>query len=375
MRAIRDKGNTVLIVEHDPSVIKIADYIVDIGPGAGKNGGNITFTGTYDDLLTSDTATGQALRREHHLKSAVKQPDHFIQLEHITKNNLHDVSVDIPQHVLSVVTGVAGSGKSSLIRAGFEHRDDTIFIDQKPIHASSRSNLLTYMNIFDDVRSFYSKETGMKKSMFSYNSEGACPNCHGKGYIKVELAFMPSFSQICEVCHGTRYKPEVLAAKVSGYSIADVLALTVDEAVHFFQHDDHITHHLQTIASTGLGYMTLGQSLDTLSGGEIQRAKLSRYLTDQVTDHIFIFDEPTTRLHEDDVPTLLKRFEQLIDENNTVILIEHNLTMMTYADWIIDVGPGAGMRGGRILYSGPPKGLLGVESSVTARHLKGYVMP
>lgn len=375
MCAIRDKGNTVLIVEHDPDVIKIADHIIDIGPGAGKNGGNITFTGSYKELLISDTATGHALRREHHFKTDVRQPNQFIQLKNISRNNLQDVSVSFPKHALSVVTGVAGSGKSSLIQAGFEHREKTIFIDQKPVHASNRSNLLTYMDIFDDVRSFFSKKTGMKKSLFSYNSEGACPNCGGKGYLKVELAFMPDFSQACEVCHGTRYKPEVLKATVKGYSIADVLALTVDEADRFFDHDENITHHLHTIAATGLGYMTLGQSLDTLSGGEIQRVKLSKYLTDKVTEHIFIFDEPTTGLHEDDIPTLLDRFEQLIDEKNTVILVEHNLTMMTNADWMIDVGPGAGLNGGHILYSGPPQGLLDVESSVTARHLKRYIKP
>lgn len=211
--------------------------------------------------------------------------------------------------------------------------------------------------------------------MFSYNSEGACPNCHGKGVLKTELAFMPDFSQVCEVCGGTRYKKEVLEAKVDGQSIADVLALTVEEAIALFKHEPTIVSRLEALKSTGLDYMTLGQSLDTLSGGEIQRVKLSRYLTDTVTNKIFIFDEPTTGLHEDDIPILQSRFEQLIQDGNTVILIEHNLTMMTQADWIIDVGPGAGTQGGRILYSGPPKDLLKVTSSVTAKHLARYTTP
>lgn len=376
MLNIRDKGNSVIIVEHDPDVIKIADHVIDIGPGAGKNGGNIAFEGTYEALLSSSTDTGKALTRHHQLKQNVpKHYDDMFTLSNISRNNLQDVTVQLPQHALTVLTGVAGSGKSSLIKAGFETHEDAIFIDQKPVHASHRSNLLTYMDVFDDVRSFFSKATGLKKSMFSYNSEGACPNCHGKGVLKTELAFMPDFSQVCEVCGGTRYKKEVLEAKVDGQSIADVLALTVEEAITLFKNEPTIVSRLEALKSTGLDYMTLGQSLDTLSGGEIQRVKLSRYLTDTVTNKIFIFDEPTTGLHEDDIPILQSRFEQLIQDGNTVILIEHNLTMMTQADWIIDVGPGAGTQGGRILYSGPPKDLLKVTSSVTAKHLARYTTP
>lgn len=229
------------------------------------------------------------------------------------------------------------------------------------------------MDIFDDVRSFFSQETGLKKSLFSYNSEGACPNCNGKGVLKTELAFMPDFSQVCEVCHGTRYKPEVLKAKVNGQSIADVLALTVEEGIDLFEENAKISTHLKALQSTGLSYMTLGQSLDTLSGGEIQRVKLSRYLTESVTGKTFIFDEPTTGLHEDDIPILQERFKSLIHDHNTVILIEHNLTMMTQADWLIDIGPGAGTQGGHILFSGPPQDILNIESSVTAKHLKMYI--
>ncbi|WP_323710925.1 excinuclease ABC subunit UvrA [Mammaliicoccus lentus] len=373
MKSIRDKGNTVLVVEHDPDVIRIADHVIDIGPEAGKHGGEITFTGTYQELLDTHTATGKALNRSHHIKKNIRQPENFIHLKNINNNNLKNVSIDIPKNILSVLTGVAGSGKSSLLKAGLYNRSDTTFINQKPVHASNRSNLLTYMDLFDEVREFYSNETGLKKSMFSYNSEGACPECNGKGVIKTELAFMPDFSQICEVCKGTRYRPEVLAAKVNGYSIADVLALTVEEGIDMFSHNHKIYSRLNHLQATGLHYMTLGQSLDTLSGGEIQRVKLSRYLDQSATDEIFVFDEPTTGLHEDDIPTLLSCFEQLIEQGNTVIIIEHNLTMMTHADWIIDVGPGAGMNGGHILYSGPPQGILDVDDSFTAKHLKRYI--
>ena len=275
----------------------------------------------------------------------------MLQIANISRNNLQNVSTKLPKHAMTVVTGVAGSGKSSLITAGFEREQEAIFIDQKPVHASNRSNLLTYLDIFDDVRSFFSQHTGLKKSMFSYNSEGACPECHGKGVLKTELAFMPDFSQVCELCGGTRYRPKVLEAKVEGYSIADILALTVDEAIEKFSDSPGIIRPLQALADTGLNYMTLGQSLDTLSGGEIQRVKLSRYLTQDVTDKIFIFDEPTTGLHEDDLPILIDCFNHLIEEGNTVILIEHNLTMMTQADWLIDIGPYAGDKGGQLLYA------------------------
>ncbi|WP_438936269.1 ATP-binding cassette domain-containing protein [Staphylococcus pseudintermedius] len=389
MLNIRDKGNTVIIVEHDPDVIKIADHVIDIGPGAGKHGGQITFEGSYAQLKQSDTDTARALTRQHHLKqsdtdtaraltrqhhlkqSAIRDNQAWLHLEHLQHNNLKDVSVAIPKNAQTVVTGVAGSGKSSLIKGGFAKHEDAILIDQKGVHTSNRSNLLTYTGIFDDVREFFSKATGLKKSMFSYNSDGACPNCNGKGVLKTELAFMPDFSQVCEVCGGTRYRPEVLEAKVDGYSIADVLALTVEEGLSLFQTHDAIAQTLSALQSTGLGYMTLGQSLDTLSGGEIQRLKLTRYMIEPVTEKIFIFDEPTTGLHEDDIPILQARFDQLIEEGHTVILIEHNITMMTQADWLIDVGPGAGNQGGRVLYSGPPAGLKDVAESRTAPHLFG----
>lgn len=331
----------MLVVEHEPDVIRIADYCVDIGPGSGKHGGEIIFTGQYHELLKGNSPTGKALSQPHAFKSEVRVSNENIALKNITKNNLKDVSVNIPKHVLTAVTGVAGSGKSTLIQTGLREREDVVYIDQKPVHATNRSNLLTYLDVFDDIRAYYSKETGLKKGMFSYNSEGACPNCNGKGVIKTELAFMSDFVQQCEVCHGKRYRREVLDAKVKGYSIADMLELSVEEAIDFFPIKS-VNEVLKSVKRPGLDYMTLGQSLDTLSGGESQRVKLSRYIIEGVKDKIFIFDEPTTGLHEADIDNLKRIFDYLIDEDNTVIVIEHNLTMMTYADWIIDIGPRAG---------------------------------
>lgn len=372
MLSIRDKGNTVLVVEHDPDVIKIADYCVDIGPGSGKHGGEIIFTGKYQELLKGNSPTGKALSQPHVFKKEVRVPNDYIALKNITKNNLKDVSVNIPKHVLTAVTGVAGSGKSTLIQTGLREREDVVYIDQKPVHATNRSNILTYLDVFDDIRAYYSKETGLKKGMFSYNSEGACPNCNGKGVIKTELAFMSDFVQQCEVCHGKRYRPEVLEAKIKGYSIADMLELSVEEAIDFFPIES-VNEVLKSVKRTGLDYMTLGQSLDTLSGGESQRVKLSRYIDEGVKDKIFIFDEPTTGLHEADIDNLKRIFDYLIDEDNTVIVIEHNLTMMTYADWIIDIGPHAGLDGGKVLYSGVPEEIIHKKTSLTGKHLLRYV--
>lgn len=372
LKSLKDKGNTVLIVEHDPDVIKEADYIIDMGPSSGTQGGEITFEGTYKQLLSSDTSTGEALRIKHHLKNETRESKHFYHLGPVTQNNLNNVTVDIPKHVLTVLTGVAGSGKSTLVKAGFAKNDNVVFMDQKAIQGSNRSNLLTYLGVFDRVRNFFSKETGLNKSMFSYNSKGACPNCGGKGYIETELAFMGEFSQTCEVCHGKRYKPEVLNATINGYSIADFLELTVDEGIRFFDKENEIQSKLQAISKTGLNYVTLGQPLSTLSGGEIQRVKLGQYLNEDVTDSIFIFDEPTTGLHEADIPILINCFNNLIEQNNTVILIEHNLSIMCEADWIIDVGPGPGLDGGKVQFSGLPVNFVKENKTLTSKHLKLY---
>ncbi|MCO6333903.1 excinuclease ABC subunit UvrA [Staphylococcus epidermidis] len=374
LKSLKEKGNTILIVEHDPDVIKESDYIIDMGPGSGKEGGVVTFEGTYKELLSSDTATGQALRVNHHLKKEIRKPKDFYQIGPINKNNLFNVKVDIPKQVLTVLTGVAGSGKSSLVKAGFINYNNAIFIDQKSVQGSNRSNLLTYLGVFDRIRTFFSKETGLSKSMFSYNSKGACPNCGGKGYIETELAFMGEFSQPCEVCHGKRYRPEVLNATVNGYSIADFLELTVDDGIRFFDKESDVKAKLQAISKTGLNYITLGQPLSTLSGGEIQRVKLGQYLNEEVSDSIFIFDEPTTGLHETDIPVLMNCFNDLIEQNNTVILIEHNLSIMCEADWIIDVGPGPGLDGGKVQFSGTPMDFVDVKETLTSKHLKRYLV-
>ena len=373
LKSLKDKGNTVLIVEHDPDVIKEGDYIIDMGPGSGKNGGEITFEGTYNELLSSNTSTGNALRNKHNLKENIREANHFYNIGPVTQNNLNNVKTSIPKHVLTVLTGVAGSGKSTLVKAGFENNDHTIFIDQKAVQGSNRSNLLTYLGVFDSVRSYFSKETGLNKAMFSYNSKGACPNCGGKGYIKPELAFMGDFSQTCEVCHGKRYKQEVLDATIDGYSIADVLNLTVDEGIIFFDKKNDIKSKLQSVSKTGLNYMSLGQPLSTLSGGEIQRVKLGQHLDEEIKNSIFIFDEPTTGLHESDIPILMECFDDLIDQNNTVILIEHNLSIMCEADWIIDVGPGPGLDGGKVQFSGTPKNFIDSSETLTSKHLKRYI--
>ncbi|MEL0537260.1 excinuclease ABC subunit UvrA [Staphylococcus debuckii] len=373
LQSLKDKGNTVLIVEHDPDVVRDGDYIIDMGPGSGKHGGEITFQGTYQELLKSDTSTGKALRQQHHLKNKVREPDGFYHIGPVTQNNLKEVSASIPKEVLTVITGVAGSGKSTLVKAGFEDEDNVIIMDQKAIQGSSRSNLLTYLGVFDSVRSFFSKQTGLSKAMFSYNSKGACPNCGGKGYIKTELAFMGDFSQTCEVCHGKRYRPEVLEATVDGYSITDILDLTVDEGLEFFDQQSDVKAKLEALSKTGLTYMTLGQPLSTLSGGEMQRVKLAQHLDEQVKDSVFIFDEPTTGLHEADIPVLMKCFDDLIAQNNTVILIEHNLSIMCEADWIVDVGPGPGLDGGKVLFSGTPKDFIEQEETLTSKHLKRYI--
>lgn len=367
LKQLRDNGNTVIVVEHDPDVIKVADHIVDVGPHAGSRGGNIVFEGSYKDLLQADTLTGKFLGQELPIKPAPRTPTGAIPINHATKNNLHDVSVDIPTGVLTAVTGVAGSGKSSLINQTFvpEH-PDAIVIDQSAVGVNSRSNPATYTGIFDVVRKNFASANNVDASLFSFNSKGGCENCQGTGYVTTELAFLDEQKLVCEICEGKRYKESVLQYKLDGKSITDVLAMTIAEAQDFFD-DKEISKKLLAMNDVGLGYLTLGQPLSTLSGGECQRIKLAGELHKKGS--IYVMDEPTTGLHASDIQHLLDIMNRLVDSGNTVVVIEHNLDVIRQADWIIDVGPEGGKRGGQILFEGTPSDLKHSKESLTAKYI------
>lgn len=365
---LRDKGNTVLVVEHDPDVIAIADFIVDVGPFAGSHGGEITFTGSYEDLQHSDTLTGRYLQRSLPITTTPRVPEGFYEVVDATVNNLKHVSVKIPQNVFTVVTGVAGSGKSSLIFGEFvKKHPEAIVIDQSALHKSSRSNLATYTKILTAIRDSFAKKHNVAKALFSFNSAGACQNCQGKGYIMTELAFMEGVKTTCSVCNGTQYKKEVLQYKLGGYNIVEILRMTVSDALAFFE-NPKIQKTLATLEEVGLGYLSLGQMMDTLSGGECQRIKLASEL--HKSGNCYILDEPTTGLHMANVSELLALLQKLVANGSSVIVIEHNVEVMKQADWLIDVGPEAGKQGGEILYSGPVAGLLQQTNSITAQYLR-----
>ncbi|WP_412028021.1 ATP-binding cassette domain-containing protein [Deinococcus yunweiensis] len=367
LRQLRDKGNTVLVVEHDPDVIAVADHVVDIGPGAGTHGGEIVFEGSYAALKTADTLTGRHLAQHMPLKTDVRSPKGWMTVQDATLHNLKGVTVDIPTGVLTVVTGVAGSGKSTLINDVFlAQHPDAVVIDQSRVTANSRSAPATYTGIMDDIRKAFAKASGAPASLFSFNSEGSCPNCNGLGVTYTDLAFMEGFAQTCEVCEGKRFKPEVLEHHLRGKTISDVLDMTVEEALAFFT-EKKIRSVVQAMQEVGLGYLTLGQPLSTVSGGEGQRLKLATELHKQGS--VYVMDEPTTGLHLSDITLLLGIVGRLVDAGNTVILIEHHLDVIRQADWLIDLGPEGGKGGGEVLYSGPPQGLLDVPRSVTARFL------
>ena len=373
---LRDKGNTVLVVEHKPETIAIADHVVDMGPAAGSGGGEVVFEGTFDELRTADTPTGRHLAYRAQLKDHVRTAAGAIEIRGASSHNLHDVDVDIPTGVLTVVTGVAGSGKSSLIHGSLARRDGVATVDQTPIKGSRRSNPATYTGLLEPIRKTFAKACGVKPALFSANSEGACPTCNGAGVIITELGFMDTVSTPCEDCGGKRFQASVLEYRVDGLNIADVFDLPVSEAYAFFSSGDAKTPAaaaiLGRLEDVGLGYLRLGQPLNTLSGGERQRVKLAMNMASSDAD-VIILDEPTTGLHLADVANLLTLLDRLVDAGRTVIVIEHHQAVMAHADWIIDLGPGAGHDGGRVVYEGTPADLVASRLTITGEHLATYV--
>jgi len=365
---LRDKGNTVLVVEHDPDVIKVADHIVDVGPHAGSRGGTIVYEGSYPGLLESGTLTGNHMKRQLQLKQDCRQPSGKLSIRNANMHNLRNVSVDIPAGVLNVVTGVAGSGKSTLINDVFlSQHPDAIVIDQSAIGVSTRSNPATYTGILDDVRKAFASANKVSPSLFSFNSKGACENCQGLGVVYMDLSFLESVKLPCEVCGGKRFKEEVLEYKLNGKSIAEVLEMTVEQALEFFQIKE-VVRKLQAMSDVGLNYITLGQPLSTLSGGECQRIKLASELHKKGS--IYVMDEPTTGLHMSDIGHLLEIMNRLVEAGNTVIVIEHNLEVIGQADWIIDMGPDGGSKGGQVVFEGTPSQIIQAEHSITGKYLK-----
>ncbi|MEQ8676170.1 MAG: excinuclease ABC subunit UvrA [Aggregatilineales bacterium] len=368
LQQLRDKGNTVIVVEHDPDVIRVADHIVDIGPRAGTKGGNIVFEGDYDGLLKSDTLTGEFMNKSLPIKASFRTAKGQLTVKNAKVNNLQNININIPKGILTVVTGVAGSGKSSLINQAFlRQHPDAIVIDQSPVGANSRSNPATYTGILDDVRKAFAKANDVSAALFSFNSEGACENCQGLGVIYLDAGVLDNVKIPCEVCGGKRFKDEVLTYTLDGKSITDFFEMTIQQALEFFD-IDKITNKLQALNDVGIGYLTLGQPLSTLSGGECQRIKLASELHKKGS--IYVMDEPTTGLHMSDISQLLTIMNRLVDTGNSVIVIEHNLDVIRNADWIIDMGPEGGSNGGQVLFEGTPKDLLSVKESYTSAYLQ-----
>ncbi|MNK68254.1 UvrABC system protein A [compost metagenome] len=372
---LRDKGNTVLVVEHKPEMIAIADHVVDLGPRAGTAGGEVVFEGTVDGLRSSDTLTGRHLSDRATLKPSVRQPTGKLEVRGASTHNLQNIDVDIPKGVLVVVTGVAGSGKSSLIHGSVSKQDGVVAIDQTPIRGSRRSNPATYTGLLEPIRKAFAKANGVKPALFSANSEGACPTCNGAGVIYTDLAMMAGVSTVCEECEGKRFQASVLEYRLGGLNIAEVLDLPVDEAVTYFGAGEAKTPAahaiLKRMADVGLGYLQLGQPLTTLSGGERQRLKLATNMGED--GGVYVLDEPTTGLHLADLSQLLGMLDRLVDSGKSVIVIEHHQAVMAHADWIIDLGPGAGHDGGRIVFEGTPADLVATKSTLTGEHLAAFV--
>jgi excinuclease ABC A subunit len=371
---LRDKGNTVLVVEHKPETIAIADHVVDLGPGAGTAGGTVCFEGTVEGLRASGTITGRHLDDRAALKATVRTPTGRVEIRGATTHNLRDVDVDIPLGVLVVVTGVAGSGKSSLVHGSIPVGAGVVSIDQGAIRGSRRSNPATYTGLLDPIRTAFAKANGVKAALFSANSEGACPTCNGAGVIYTDLAMMAGVATTCEECEGKRYQASVLDHHLGGRDISQVLAMSVTEAEGFFAGEARTpaAHAgLERLADVGLGYLTLGQPLTTLSGGERQRLKLATQMAEK--GRVYLLDEPTTGLHLADVEHLLGLLDRLVDSGKSVVVISHHQAVMAHADWIIDLGPGAGHEGGRIVFEGRPADLIVARSTLTGEHLAAYV--
>ncbi|WP_067479964.1 ATP-binding cassette domain-containing protein [Actinomadura hibisca] len=372
---LRDKGNTVLVVEHKPETIAIADHVVDLGPGAGTAGGTICYEGTVEGLRASDTLTGRHLDDRAAVKETVRKPTGKLEIRGATAHNLRDVDVDIPLGVLTVITGVAGSGKSSLVHGSIPAGAGVVSIDQSAIRGSRRSNPATYTGLLDPIRKAFAKANGVKPALFSANSEGACPNCNGAGVIYTDLAMMAGVATTCEECEGKRFEASVLEYRFGGRDISEVLAMSVTEAEEFFGTGEARTPAAHTVlarlADVGLGYLSLGQPLTTLSGGERQRLKLATHMGEK--GGVYVLDEPTTGLHLADVEQLLGLLDRLVDSGTSVIVVEHHQAVMAHADWIIDLGPGAGHDGGQIVFEGTPADLVAARSTLTGRHLASYV--
>ncbi|MEU6466834.1 excinuclease ABC subunit UvrA [Streptomyces sp. NPDC046976] len=372
---LRDKGNTVLVVEHKPEVIAIADHVVDLGPGAGTAGGTVCYEGDLAGLRAAGTLTGRHLDDRAALKKTVREPTGALEIRGATTHNLRGVDVDIPLGVLTVITGVAGSGKSSLVHGSVPAGEHVVSVDQAPIRGSRRSNPATYTGLLDPIRKAFAKANGVKPALFSANSEGACPNCNGAGVVYTDLGMMAGVATTCEECEGRRFEASVLRYRLGGRDISEVLAMPVAEAAEFFgageAHTPAAHRILVRLADVGLGYLTLGQPLTTLSGGERQRLKLATHMADK--GGVYVLDEPTTGLHLADVDQLLALLDRLVDSGKSVIVVEHHQAVMAHADWIIDLGPGAGHDGGRIVFEGTPADLVAARSTLTGEHLAEYV--
>ncbi|MZE68762.1 excinuclease ABC subunit UvrA [Streptomyces sp. SID5789] len=364
---LRDKGNTVLVVEHDPDVIALADHVVDMGPGAGADGGRVVFEGTPGGLAASDTLTGRCLGRRAAVKADPRAADGRLWVKGAGRHNLRDVTVAFPTGVLTAVTGVAGSGKSTLVAELTDAHPDAVAVDQSAIGVSARSTPATYLGIMDTVRKLFARETGTEPGFFSFNSAGACGTCEGRGVLHTDLAFMDPVTTTCHDCEGRRFREEVLRLTVDGRSVADVLAMTAGQALDFFA-DPGLRRRLRALHDVGLTYLTLGQPLSTLSGGERQRIKLATRL--HRTGAVYVLDEPTTGLHMSDVRGLLALLDRLVDTGNTVVVVEHNLDVVAHADWVVDLGPDGGRDGGRVIFEGTPRDLLAARGSSTAEHLR-----